>query len=116
MVIVQPQGLCTFECVQTHKDPHSYCMGFGVGVVSYSSVLAHVFITALDAQLRSTDAVRCFPVSFCEPFIQCSPVLTSVNLLLIPDVQLVKRQLKKHRSGEKHEKLQQLLQRMVSGC
>lgn len=30
-------------------------------------------------------------------------------------MQLVKKQLKKHRSGEEHEKLRQLLQRMVSG-
>jgi hypothetical protein len=28
-------------------------------------------------------------------------------------MQLVKKQLKKHRSGEEHDKLQQLLQRMV---
>lgn len=30
-------------------------------------------------------------------------------------MELVKKQLKKHRSGQEHEKLQQLLQRMVSG-
>lgn len=30
-------------------------------------------------------------------------------------MELVKRQLKKHRSGPEHEKLQQLLQRMVRG-
>ncbi|EDM18837.1 rCG43434, isoform CRA_a [Rattus norvegicus] len=35
-----------------------------------------------------------------------------LNDIRAKEKQLVKRQLKKHRSGEKHEKLQQLLQRM----
>lgn len=34
-------------------------------------------------------------------------------MLFVFHVELVKKQLKKHRSGEEHEKLRQLLQRMV---
>ncbi|KAG8512063.1 Ribosomal RNA processing protein 36 [Galemys pyrenaicus] len=48
----------------------------------------------------------------------CSMILTrrgfgkNANHHLFSNVELVKKQLRKHRSGEKHEKLQQLLQRM----
>lgn len=40
---------------------------------------------------------------------------TKLTIYSFSNVELVKKQLKKHRSGEEHDKLQQLLQRMVRG-